>query len=386
MAVGEDYQGLTEALLDAHTPGGWDQPPAVYGVLTADQLHTVAPTLTPHAPGTLVAVRIPDPNAPRPCTVYHPLACLDLTGWHGAMVVHEALVHHGANGRTEVRRLQYAATDGTDSAAMRRRIRRGESPTEYAASGAGAVRDFLRATVGRRFQPPLLVLVAQTLVTRFVSGDLDGLYANLTNPALTDDQVVQRLGFTDGVPGHLVPALFSTLVGTVGDIVSSLLQGGNDIAVTPDLVGWLGMDFFRLGASQLVDWDFLVRATWTVLEVANPDSAPGTLVRRRLAQVDQESSATVDECIADRLVADPAFTATALAAILFGPEGTHWVTEASQDGQTATVRSFLRALRTLFYACDPASPELPLLAHRIGVLADAADGTRPATEAPAGRA
>ena len=80
MAVGEDYQGLTEALLDAHTPGGWDQPPAVYGVLTADQLHTVAPTLTPHAPGTLVAVRIPDPNAPRPCTVYHPLARLDRTG------------------------------------------------------------------------------------------------------------------------------------------------------------------------------------------------------------------------------------------------------------------------------------------------------------------
>ena len=376
VAVGDDHQGLTEALLDAHTPGGWYQRPAVYGVLTADQLRTVAPTLTPCDPDSLVAVRIPTAEVQRWVSPYHLLACLDLTGWHGAMVVHEGWSRNRGNGRTETRRLQYAATDGTDSAAMRRRIGRGQTPTEYDASGAGAVRDFLRATVGRRFRVPLPRRMAETLVTSFLYGDLDGLHMELMDPALTDDEVVQMFDFTDGVPAYVVAALFPTLAGTVGDIVSSLLRGGNDIAVTHDLVDWLGMDFFRLGAAQLADRDFLVRATWTVLELANPDSEAGAPIRQRFALAD-EDTCLIDKSIADRRVAVAEFAADTVCAFLFARGGYFWVHADIQPEEPPAARKLRRALKTLFYACDPASPELPLLAHRIGVLADAAESTLP---------
>jgi hypothetical protein len=388
VAAGEDYQGLTEALLDAHTPGGWNQPPAVYGVLTANQLHTIAPTLTPHVPDALMAVRIPGPDVPQSCGrygAYHLLACLNLTGWHGVVVVSEAWARKGANARTEMRMLQFAAADGTDGGGARRRISRGESPTEHTGTWPGTLRDFLRATVGHRFRPPLPTQLVQHLIVGYLSGDLGFPMTDLMDPALTDDEVVQRLDFTDGVPAPLVDAIFPNLASTVGDIVDSMPRHGYDIAVTPELVDWLGMDFFRLGAAQLTDRDFLVRATWTVLEVANPDCANGTLVRQRLAGVDREGSATTDDSIAARLVADPAFAADAVAHILFAPDGHLWVADGDESGQSPAVRSFVRALRTMFHLCEHISPELPLLAHRIGVLADAAEGTLPTNEALAGK-
>ena len=378
-AIGEDYQSLNEALFDAHTQGGWDQPHAVYGVLTADQLRTVAPTLALHVPGALMAVRLPSADVPRRHNLHHLLACLDLTGWHGAMVVVEGWATSAGQVRTETRMLQYATAAGDDGFAMRRRTRHGESPTEYVAGCAGAVGDLLRAAVGRRFRTPLPTLVAHGLVSDYLTRGLAG-HDDLTDPTLTDAEVVHRLGFSDGMPTCLVDALYPTLAGTVGEIVPSVPEDGPDIAVTPDLVEWLGMDFFRLGAAQFTDRDFLVRATWAVLEVANPDSETGTSVRRRLARFDQEFSATNDDSIAAGFVADPAFAAGLVASLLLAPGGHLWVSVGSQPGESPAMRKLLRALRTLFKSCDPTSPDLPLLAHRIGVLADAADGKLPTSE------
>ena len=378
-AVGEDYQSLSEALFDAHTQGGWDQPPAVYGVLTADQLRTAAPTLAPYHPGALTALRLPAADVPNPHSPYQLMACLDLTGWRGAMAVVEGWAPSGDKVRTETRVLQYAGTDGAEAAALRSRTRHGESPTEYVASCAGAVRDFLRAAVGRRFRTPLPTLVTHGLVSDYLTRELAG-HDDLTDPTLTDAEVVHRLGFSDGMPTWLVDALYPTLAGTVGEIVESVPRNCSDIAVTPDLVDWLGMDFFRLGIVHVADRDFLVRATWAVLEVANPESETGTSVRRRLAKFDQEFRATNDDSIAARFVADPAFAANAVALMLFAPDGHLWVSVGSQPGESPAMRKLLRALRTLFKSCDPTSPDLPLLAHRIGVLADAADGKLPTSE------
>ncbi len=197
---------------------------------------------------------------------------------------------------------------------------------------------------------------------------------------LTDGEVIQRIGFADGVPAPLVDDLFPALAGTVGDIVESVPRHGADMAVTPDLVDWLGMDFFRLGAAHVVDRDYLVSATLTVLEVANPDSDAGVPVRQRLAQVNKESRAAINDSITARLVTDPAVAAGTVAHLLFARGGDLWVAQGSQPGQPPAVRKFVRALRKLFLACDPTSPDLPLLARRIGVLADAAEGTLPATE------
>ena len=125
---GATYHELADSVLDAYEPGGWDQQSAVYGVLPA----RMGPPLAAETSDTeqLVAVRIPDPDVPDVYSPYHLLACLDLTAWHGALLVSEGWERGPAGRGRELRQVSYASVAGEEGAVTRFRRGRGTTPSD----------------------------------------------------------------------------------------------------------------------------------------------------------------------------------------------------------------------------------------------------------------
>lgn len=363
-AAADNFPDLCDALLDAHAGGGWDQPAVIYAVGRAAAPFASANSAT--GTGDLVAVRLPDRDLPNMLSTYHLLAGLNLAGWDGVVTVTEVWmteVRAGAGDyRREGRAAYYATSAGGSGGASRYRTRDGETASMHGNVG-GPLFHFLRASLGIRFRAALDWCVAAVTIDSYVNGEHLGPFTALADTSISDSEAVEASGLADGMLPEVRDLLFPRLAGSFTELQVGCSVALGNIAVTPDMLDWLGLDFFRIGALNTVDRNYLVRVAWLALQVADPDSQCGQMVLRRALRADFGTGGQDPGCVAGQL-----------AVRLFSPEGITLVSQGSMPGQSAAERKMWRAVRTLFAACDPTSPEVPMFARRLGLVQDACEG------------
>lgn len=350
-----DYPALASAVLDAYDPDKWGLRPEVWAV--------------EEAPDGLWAVLVPFVDISGRTSAYHQLACLDLGAFAGAVVVQEGYGKGLATGgREEARIAFFTSADGAEGSELRLRA---NGRTLVLDGLSGCVAAFLRAALGRRFRQPLPPELVECIVRAGVSGGDDDLLDTLLCEGYSDAEFVDVLGFAEGVPAELLEQLYPRRAYCLADVVPGLAEPGvRGIAMTDALVDWLGEDFFRVGAQDLMPSPYLVRASWAALRVADPDDERGSAMRRRMARMLAE--APPEAGLARAL--DEVCEAQLVATLLFSPEGPRLLAAGVKPGAPPEMRKFYRALRALFHDCDPRRPDVPLLARRMGVLAEAAEG------------